>query len=531
MHKGLRWWKDVSISKKLYLIIGVMAFLIAGELLTLRFAICNLSAARAFVGGESSWSKAQKNAAFSLQRFAVTKNEKDYNDFCDYLEVPKGDHRARIELLKPNPDMRVIREGFSAGHIHPEDIEPIVNLLRQFYWVIYISQAIETWAKGDAMLFQLEEAGDTYHSAIRSDDTVKAEEILVRVKKLNEDLTILQDEFSYVLGEGSRWLESLVLSILTIAVLTVESIGLTLAYFISRGLSRGLSELNEAAQRIGRGDLANVIPVHSRDEIGQLADAVNTMGRLLRQSYNELETRVQERTAEARSAVEARDEFLSIASHELKMPLTALFLQLQILLREVRALPPAAEVKRIERMSQASMLQSQKISALLNELLDLTRIKIGKFEIHKQKCNPTITVRSVVSQLRAQAAASGSVIELKENYEVRGFFDEIRISQLITNLLTNAIKFGNGKPITVIVENTKGLFVLKVADHGKGIPIEQRKHIFERFERGAADPRVSGLGLGLYISNQIVNAHGGTISVESSSGEGSVFTVQIPIAS
>src|ERR1700722_14012122 len=122
MNSLLNQWKNISIAKKLYFVVGIMALLIGGELVTLRFAMRNLSAARAFVGGESLWSKAQKNAVFNLQRFGITKNEKDYEAFLEALKVNEGDHQARIELFKENPDMKLMREGFLQGHIHPDDI-------------------------------------------------------------------------------------------------------------------------------------------------------------------------------------------------------------------------------------------------------------------------------------------------------------------------------------------------------------------------------------------------------------------------
>ena len=110
-----RWWKSVSIAKKLYFVVGIMALLIVGELVTLRFAMRQLSAARAFVGGESLWSKAQKNAVFSLQRYGITKNEKDYEEYLDYLKIPEGDHRALVGLIKKDFAYAEVRDGFLQG--------------------------------------------------------------------------------------------------------------------------------------------------------------------------------------------------------------------------------------------------------------------------------------------------------------------------------------------------------------------------------------------------------------------------------
>jgi hypothetical protein len=96
------------------------------------------------VGAESLWSKSQKNAVFSLQRYGNTKDEKDYQAFLEYLKVPEGDHQARLELLKAKPDLAVVRDGFLKGHVQPNDIEPIIELLRGFYWISYLAKAIDT---------------------------------------------------------------------------------------------------------------------------------------------------------------------------------------------------------------------------------------------------------------------------------------------------------------------------------------------------------------------------------------------------
>jgi hypothetical protein len=145
-------WKNVSVVKKLYLVVGIMACLIAGELLILRFAMHTLSAARAFVEGEGSWSKAQKNAIFALQRYGISHEEKDFQIFQDFLKVPEGDHLARIEMAKKNANSEVIRRGFLQGRVHPDDIEPMVALITRFYWISYLSRAIEQWTLGDVMM-------------------------------------------------------------------------------------------------------------------------------------------------------------------------------------------------------------------------------------------------------------------------------------------------------------------------------------------------------------------------------------------
>lgn len=139
-------WKKIPLNRRLYVVVGIMATLIACELVILTLSMSKVSSVRAFVGGEALWSKAQKNALLELKRFERTHNEKSYEAFLNYLTVPEGDHRAREELMKAHPDMSVVRSGFLQGNIHRDDIDQMVSLLVHFHWISYVAQAIDDWA-------------------------------------------------------------------------------------------------------------------------------------------------------------------------------------------------------------------------------------------------------------------------------------------------------------------------------------------------------------------------------------------------
>jgi signal transduction histidine kinase len=515
-----------------------MAVLIACELLTLRFAMRTLSAVRAFVDGEGNWSKAQKDAAFSLQRYALTGNEAEYQSFLTHLKIPEGDHLARMELMKPDFNLEVVRAGFVQGRVHPDDVEPMVNLLRRFYKISYLARAIAAWTQGDALIEEFKGAGDRYHDLLRARgrDQAAIDQVQERIKQLNIELNQVEIEFSSALGAGSRWMEGIVISLLFFAVLLVETIGLTLTFRTTRALSKGLAAANQAASRIGQGDFSVSLPVRSEDEIGQLARSINQMKELLERSYRELESRVETRTlelktmavenarlyAEAASAVEMRDEFFSIAAHELKTPLTALNLQLQLLARRYKT-PDNGE------LLEASLRQSHRLAALSAELMDLTHIRLGKLVINRENCDLASVVQDVARNFGPEAARASCSLEVSSQGPALGRFDVARMSQVATNLISNAIKYGSGKPIQVEVSLQGQVARLVVRDHGQGIAPEDQARVFERFERAAGnEPRVSGLGLGLYITRQIVEQHGGKISVESRIGQGSVFTVELP---
>jgi two-component system, sensor histidine kinase len=539
----VRFWRDLSVASKLYAVIGTMAVLIAAELLTVRFAMGTLSAVRAFVGGEGTWSKSQKNAAFHIQRFGLTRSEEDFAAFLKYLEVPEGDHQARLELIKPNPNMARVREGFLKGQIHPQDIDPMVELLRRFNWEPHIARAIQVWADADEMLERFKEAGLQYHSLLTgSHKPSEAQAVLATILDLNDKLTLLEDEFSAVLGEGSRWLESIIFTLLFLAVLTVEGIGLTLTFLTSRSISRGLNEINSAAGKIGQGDFSVTLPVRSRDEIGTLSSSINDMGKLLERSYKDLEVRVAERTRElssmaaenerlykqAAEAVKSRDEFMSIATHELKSPLTSQYLQLQMLSTLIER--GLAQPDKIKDLVDRALAQSVRLSKLSEELMDLTRLRIGKLEVTLQNCDLVKVVYECVSQIAADAARAGCTVSVEAPTRVVAMLDSLRMGQVVTNLLSNAIKYGKRQPIVVRVLMNGQRAVIEVQDSGVGIPPAEHARIFERFHRVNSDHSILGLGLGLYITHQIVLAHQGEISVQSEAGKGSLFRVDLPVA-
>lgn len=219
---------------------------------------------------------------------------------------------------------------------------------------------------------------------------------------------------------------------------------------------------------------------------------------------------------EARAAVRARDDFLSDASHELNTPLAAVKLQLGRLLRH----PPAPELM-LERLGMVDK-QVDRLTVLVNELLDVSRLRAGRFELQRDELDLAELARDIAERL------DPGRLQL-ELTEVRGHWDRSRLEQVITNLMSNALKYGEGKPVEVSLV-ADGEAVLTVRDHGIGIAADDQARIFDRFERAVSGQRFSGLGLGLWISRRIVEAHDGTISVESREGSGSTFTLRLPMA-
>jgi signal transduction histidine kinase len=231
---------------------------------------------------------------------------------------------------------------------------------------------------------------------------------------------------------------------------------------------------------------------------------------------------------ESRRAVHVRDEFLSVASHELRTPITTLSLQIEDLprlLERKNALDgdTARRLKTIRR-------QIDRLAALVTALVDVSRITSGRLQLSREHADLVDIVRSVAERFCDDAQRSGSSLRFEDHEPIWGEFDVSRIDQVATNLLSNAIRYGLGKPIAIgVAANGKGSRFW-VADQGIGIPPEHQGRIFQQFERATPSTNYAGLGLGLWISRQLVEAMGGTISVRSAVDAGSVFTVELPHA-
>jgi PAS domain S-box-containing protein len=290
--------------------------------------------------------------------------------------------------------------------------------------------------------------------------------------------------------------------------------------------SRGFYEIEYRLRRKQGGYshvLARGVPLFKPD--GSVREWVGTVSDITERKHDaEERERILQELAEA---VRTRDEFLSVASHELKTPLTPLSLKLQVLARTAEA--GAVPAERLPKDVEVMRRQVKRLADLVNDLLDVSRISTGRLQFHLDEVDLSTVVREVVAQFEAQAVKAGCLLELRAGQSVVGRWDRLRVEQVVVNLLSNAIKYGAGKPVYVRVEADGEWALLQVRDEGIGIEPEHLGRIFGKFERAVSERHYGGLGLGLYITRQVVEWMGGSVSAESRPGQGASFRVKLPL--
>ncbi|MNZ36452.1 Signal transduction histidine-protein kinase BarA [compost metagenome] len=249
-----------------------------------------------------------------------------------------------------------------------------------------------------------------------------------------------------------------------------------------------------------------------------------------RREQQALLKQLQNTQLELEQAVRMRDDFMSIVAHEVRTPLNGLILETQLRkMHLARDNAAAFTLDKMHAMVDRDERQIKSLIRLIEDMLDVSRIRTGKLSIRPTRVDLSTLVRELLHNFSQQIDAAEASVSLDATQPVIGNWDEFRIEQVISNLLTNALRYGAKSPISVKVYSEGGQALVDVQDRGIGISEENQKRIFQQFERVSARHAVAGLGLGLFISEQIVAAHGGTITVQSRIGEGALFRVCLPL--
>lgn len=252
--------------------------------------------------------------------------------------------------------------------------------------------------------------------------------------------------------------------------------------------------------------------------------------RFREQALREAAVVASERARAADHAVETRDEFLSIASHELKTPITALKLQAERLLRRARQRPAAGDVDVQRESLELVNRQTDRLIELVESLLDVSRLTDGHAGLQLVPTDLGTAVRQAVQRLTPLAESSECPLVLDLPVDVAVQIDRTRFEQVLGNVLGNAFKYGGGRPVRVVARVQDGQVRVSIQDQGIGVATEDQERIFERFERAASTQNYGGLGLGLWISRRLMQQMHGRISVQSQPGDGATFTLELPVA-
>jgi signal transduction histidine kinase len=482
--------RNASIARKLYFTVGIMALLIGVELFVLLFCLNTLSSLRAYVCGEGLWSKAQKDAVFHLYKYGVSHSDKDYELFERFMRIPAGDGKTRRELLAGAGNMDVAREGFLEGRNNPDDIDGMIHLFTHFSNVSYIRKAISVWGDGQATVMQLPPIAENLRAEISSPNPSQGRinELLTSLHTIDDKLTAIEDEFSFTLGEGSRWLERVVARLLFAIAITVETTGLLLVILITRGIKKGLTEIISAANSFSNGVLSVRAKVLSHDEIGIVANSFNEMADFLQIRVTELAAA----RSEAERANRAKSKFLAAASHDLRQPVQSLVLLMALVETQIPANPKARST--LARMQKAL----DGLNCLLTAILDVSRLDAG-VEANPEPVDLAAMLRRLALEYQPKADKVGLLLRVAAP-ELWAFADPALLERAIRNLIDNAIRYTRTGGVLLGLRRRNGRVRIDVVDTGIGIPRERRADIFEEFVQISNPGRHLGLGLGLGLA-------------------------------
>jgi signal transduction histidine kinase len=305
----------------------------------------------------------------------------------------------------------------------------------------------------------------------------------------------------------------LMLSCAILVLSLLAAVGISL--FLQGPIVDPILRLTEAARQVSRNrDYSVRVEVPNEDELG-----------LLSSTFNSMLEQIEAQSLELRTAVRMRDEFLSIASHELKTPLTPLQLHVQSLLRYAADQHEETLGPRLEIVDR----QVRRLSKLVDDLLDISRLTVRKVELEYEDMDLSVLLHDVAERYQSEALRRGSAIDVQTPGPLPGRWDRSRLEQVIVNLISNALKYGAGKPVNLsALAQPDGTTLILVRDSGIGIRAEDAVRIFQRFERAVSDRHYGGFGLGLWIVRETLESMGGEVSVQSKEGDGATFIVALP---
>jgi len=461
--------KTRTVQNKFYIIIGLIILILLFGLSNVWFSIKVMSGIRAYVGGEGLWSKAQKEAVNNLVKYTSSHNEADYAKYESLVRVQAGDHDARMELDKANPNYVIVRQGFVQGGNSLDDVADLSFLYRNFKHVSYMHSAIAAWVQGDVEMAKFRAVGTQIHTLIDAPTPATPAQIaplLAQTYALDTQLTILENQFSATLGAGSR----------------------------------------------GVGAILNELTIVTTGLLGLLAIVVAVL------------------VARAVIRLDAlKSDFVSLASHQLRTPLTAINWYAEALLAESKGSLNATQRSYVTALYDGG----RRMSSLIGDLLQASSLDLGTYASNETNIDVAQILQIVTHDLQPIVAKKGLSLRatIAPHLPICKADKQFLIA-IFQNLLSNSVKYTPpGGTIIVDVERQRHFLMVHVGDTGIGIPKAQQEQIFTKLFRAdnAKQLDSEGTGLGLYIIRTMVARMRGELWFTSVENRGSDFYIKLPV--
>ena len=452
----------------IFLIILSCTFLIYINHSTIRI----LSGIRAYVNGESHYSKAQKDAARNLITYLYTENEAAWDAYLEELRVPKGDSIARVHLIKGG-DVEVIKDGFRQGRNDEKDLDDIIWLFKSFKNISFFANAVNEWEEADNILTRMQQLANQIRKAHSSNDIAlqNQDEILAEINELSTLLTLKEKQFSEALGEGSRSIKGYLLCVNILFIFLIFGCITSYYFMMTKKLIQSKKET----------EINNEHLVVANNEL---------------------------------------DKFVYSASHDLRSPITSL----KGLIEVAQLEESPSEIKKYLRLMYKSLVKQDQF---ISDIVDYSRNK--RKDILWERVEISELIEDVLLQHISQYSKEEVVIE-KDLCIDSLYSDSLRLRIILNNLISNALKYADTEKEQIKLflrfYASDEDYIIEIEDNGIGIREELLQRIFEMFFVTNTN---LGSGLGLYITKQAVENLNGTISVDSVVGQGTLFTITIPM--
>jgi len=452
-----------------------MSLASAGIIVVNIYCVKILSGARAYVNGESQYSKGQKDASTYLINYIALHNKADYFAFKNSIAIPKGDHAARIALTTLPVDYKVVKEGLLAGRNHPEDIDNMIWLFETFKKVAMFKKAIEIWTEGDGMIHDLDQIGASAHAEIvkgtMSEDEKKS--MIAAINRNSAALTIKEEAFSDTLGDISRQINTYVFAANVLITLIIVFCSLTSAAILIRKISKSQNKIIEQNEKL------------------QVINA-------------------------------GLDKFVYNVTHDLRSPLASI-------MGLINLMDDETDLEQIKEYSLMMKESLERQDRFINEML--TFIKSKHTGVNKTECSLNNIVDNVIAQ-NSHHNGGKRVHFYKELELTQIQSDALKLQVILNNLVSNSIKYSDEKKpeqwVKVKSYRADKEVVIEVEDNGLGIRPKDQDRIFDKFYMSGDNKKSSGIGL--YLVKDAVTQLDGKIEVRSELGICSKFRIIIPFS-